>query len=232
MHIYELDGKKYPSVTTILKLISVNEELMKWANYVGLIKRKNIKDIQDEATNFGTLVHENLRYLIDKNAPIPETFTDPRKEYEFSIIKKKFIEYFSNINYRTIDTEMTLVSDKLGYGGTLDWLAQIEIENADKLFLLDFKTNKNIYDTMYLQLGGYYNLLKEIDINIDYAGIIIVNERECSIHPIRKDKLIKYADAFNAIVSFYNLWEKISKVKPEYDIITLIKKQPDKLHKE
>jgi hypothetical protein len=230
MHIYELNGNKYPSVTTILKLISIDDGLLKWANYVGLIKRKNIKEIQDEATNFGTLVHSNIRCMVDKNAPPPEPFLDPRKEYDYSIVKKKFVEYFKDIKYRTIGTEMTLISDKLGYGGTLDWLAQIEIDNRDKLFLLDFKTNKTIRDTMYLQLGGYYYLLTEIGITVDYAGIVIVNERECGIHPISKDILIKYADAFISILEFYTLWEKLNKVKPEYDIITLLKKQPDKLH--
>ena len=226
MHIYELDGVQYPSVTTIIKLISINDDLMKWANYMGF-KRKNIKEIQDESAEFGTIVHSNLRAIIDPNAPPADIFKDPRKEYEFSIIKRRFIEYFSSIEYKTIDTEMTLISPKFGYAGTLDWLARISDGKKDRLLLLDFKTSKSIKTTMYLQLGGYYNLLKEININVDGAGIIIVNERECTMHPISKEKLEEFSETFISLVSFYKMWEKFSDFKPEYDIIRILKKQND-----
>jgi hypothetical protein len=223
MHIYELDGVCYPSVTTILKLISIDDRLLNWANYMGF-KRKNIKDIQNDTAEFGTGVHSHIRYIVDREAPIPEPFLDMRREYELSIIKRRFIDYFKDIKYRTINTEIALISKSLKYGGTLDWLVQIENDGNDNLFLLDFKTSKAINEKMYLQLGGYYNLLKEININVDYAGIIIINERECSLHPIAKETLIKYGEAFLSLVSFYNIWEGINKIKPNYDVIKLVKK--------
>lgn len=223
MHVYELDGIQYQSVTTILKLISINDDLLKWANAMGF-KRRNIKDIQEETANFGTLTHSNLRSIIDPNAPPPETFKDPRKEYEYFILKRKFLEYFSNIKYRTVDTEVTLISPTLGYAGTLDWLAYLEFDSKEKLFLLDFKTSKSIKTSMFLQLGGYYKLLKETGVCVEGAGIVITNERECSLHPISKEKLEEYGDAFISLLSFYKLWEKFNDFKPEYDIIRILKK--------
>ena len=63
LHIYEKDGKKYPSVTTIIHSIG-SEELMKWSNIMGFRHRK-IEDILEETSKFGTLVHSHLQEIVD-----------------------------------------------------------------------------------------------------------------------------------------------------------------------
>jgi CRISPR/Cas system-associated exonuclease Cas4 (RecB family) len=223
MHIYECNGKQFPSVTTIIHLISINDGLLNWANIMGF-KRKYIKHIQEESAAFGTLVHEQLQGMIDSNFT-ESIIVDKIKEYEINKVKNKFSDYFKDIEYKTINTELSLVSEIMEYGGTLDWLTKIKINNKYETFLLDFKTSKSIKTTMYLQLGAYYLLLKENNINVDKAGIIIINERECSLYPIEKKILEEFGELFILLLNFYKLWIKKEKFKPNMDIIRNLKKQ-------
>lgn len=212
MHIYELDGEKYPSVTTILKIISGNPELMKWANYMGF-KRKDITKVLEESASFGTLVHSNLQAIVDPNAPTPIKPKDALEEYSLNKITGHFNKYFKDIHYTTIFSEKTIISPELGYAGTLDWLVKIK----DMTVLLDFKTSKMPRPSMYLQLGGYYNLLKTLDIDADIAAIIIINEKGCALHPISKDAIIYNGRLFNLLFNFYKEWS--GEIEPDYKLI-------------
>ena len=58
MHIYEKDGKKLPSVTTIIHSLG-NEEIIKWANSLGFRHIKYEQELDKYAQN-GTLIHELL----------------------------------------------------------------------------------------------------------------------------------------------------------------------------
>ncbi len=218
MHIYELDGGKYPSITTIIKLISGNSELMKWANYMGF-KRKDITKVLEESASFGTLVHSNLQAIIDPANSNPLKPKDALEEYSLNKIITNFNIYFKDIKYTTIFSEKTIISKELGYAGTLDWLAQI----GDYIVLLDFKTSKQPRPTMYLQLGGYYNLLKSIGIDVNIGGIIIINEKGCSLHPVSKDTLLYNGKMFNLLFGFYKEWK--DDISPDYSLISSIKKQ-------
>lgn len=216
MHIYELDGGKYPSITTIIKIISGNPALMKWANYMGF-KRKDITKILEESASFGTLVHSNLQIIVDPNMGEPIKPKDALEEYTLNKIINNFNNYFKDIKYTTIFSEKTIISKELGYAGTLDWLAKV----GDYLVLFDFKTSKQPRPTMYLQLGGYANLLKSIGIDANIGGIIIINEKGCSLHPISRDTLIYNGKMFNLLFEFYKEWR--DDINPDYSLISSIK---------
>lgn len=223
MHIYEKDGKKYPSVTTVLKLIDTNESLLLWANMMGL-KKRSIIPIQNEALVFGTKVHAHLQHEVD-----PEYTEKPVEE------KNKFLQYdidksihnfknlFRNISFKTIFTEKTLYDDKHQYAGTLDWFVEI---NGKKV-LVDFKTSKKPYEHYKLQLGGYSGLLdayygKSI---VDLAAIIICNTKEASMHPINRDTLSMCQEAFLSLLDFYHKKEKIECNNGyDYSLIEQVKK--------
>ena len=63
----------------------------------------------------------------------------------------------ANPQIRFLATEIPLVSDDLGFGGTIDALAE---ENGKPL-LVDFKTSKRFYAGHIYQLGGYVQLLRD-----------------------------------------------------------------------
>jgi len=218
MHIYKLDDIEYPSVTTVLSIVTKDDALMKWANHMGF-RHKDIEDIKKEVTTFGTLVHSHLQQEVDSNFFDAIPYKDTLEQYEVEGIVSKFKAYFKDIPYHTIATEKTIISKELGYAGTLDWLADM----SQHIFLNDFKTSKKPHETMFLQLGGYSNLLKTIGIEPDYASIITANSKGVCMYPIDKQQLQYYGSIFNLLYSFYKEFMMRMKITPDYNIMKLIK---------
>lgn len=210
MHIYTKNNKDYPSVTTILKALG-NAGLLSWSNYLGFKHISYEKEL-DKYAKFGTLVHSHLEHIVNpdsKNEIIkPDNQLD---EYVLDTILRRFTNYISLFDYKTIYSEYTLISESLGYAGTLDWV--LEINN--KRILCDFKTSKATRISMMLQLGGYYNLLRDMGEDVDYAAILIVNENRCKFNFVDKVDLIEYAKYFDLIAKFYleSEWHKEPKPK-------------------
>ncbi len=66
-------------------------------------------------------------------------------------------------------TEVPLVSDEGGFGGTLDAIA----EDAGRAWIADWKTSGRFYETHLYQLGGYVQLLSDArGIMVDDAVIV------------------------------------------------------------
>lgn len=198
MHIYEKDGKEYPSVTTIIQSLG-NEEIIKWANYLGFKHIDYTKELEKTAIN-GTKVHELLRGEVDPTYTPQVTYKDEIERIIILGYLTRFRNFIQDYTYETIFTEKTFISEKLGYAGTLDWVA---IFNNKFLMLNDFKTSKAVRFKHLLQLGGYYNLLIENNYDPDGASIILVNKKICSMYPINKIDLLYFADAFNILAKFY-----------------------------
>lgn len=198
MHIYELDGKSYPSVTTIIHSLG-SEELMKWSNIMGF-KHRKIEDILEQSSTFGTLVHSHLRNIVDPECgETPISPKDSIEEFNLMKIKSKFIRYLSDFQFTTMMTEKTIISKELGYGGTLDWYALMR----GLKMLNDFKTSKRVQVTMLFQLGGYYNLLRSIGEDPDGCSIFIINDRMCQMYPYDKESLKLFGDVFQSLAEFY-----------------------------
>jgi len=222
MHIYHINEKAYPSVTTIVHSLG-SEELMKWSNIMGF-KHKKYEDLMEESSRFGTLMHSHLQFIVDpEHAPDPIKCKDAIEEFRVMSLRSKFIRYMSQFKYITYYTEKSLVSDKLGYGGTLDWYAQM---NGYKI-LNDFKTSKAVQIGMLLQLGGYSNLLRECEGEIpDGCSIILVNDRQVKMNLFNQDDMIFFGEVFQSLADFYNKSIEI-KVNPRVDFFEELKQKRD-----
>lgn len=212
MHIYELDGQKYPSVTTIIHCLG-NDSIIKWANHLGF-KHQDYTKVMDESSKFGTKVHAALQREVEGNDGTQLEYADFIERTQVMTALGHFRRLMQLYEYETIFTEKTLISPKLGYAGTLDWLTKI---NFKYLMLMDFKTSKMVRFTMLLQLGGYSNLLKEAGYNLDGAGIILVNPKLSTLYPINNIELQFYAEAFQKLADYYlTIWQKEMKSDPDF----------------
>lgn len=199
MHIYEKDGLKLPSVTTIIHCLG-SDDLMKWANIMGF-KHNKYEDLMDKSSKFGTLVHSHLQAIVDPDHGDPLEADGPISQFNLDQAVKRFQKMISTYQYETIFTERTLISTSRGYGGTMDWLAYI---NKHKM-INDFKTAKKPQPHMFLQLGGYFNLCMDEGItDIEGGSIINVNKDACSIKIINRKTLEFLGDAFDSLASFYH----------------------------
>lgn len=200
MHIYTCEnGNKVPSVTTILQCLG-SKELMKWANYLGFKHISYEEELNRTALN-GTKIHTCLQHIVDPSLSLTEVkFKNQFDELYYLKIINRFKELITQYQYETIFTEKDFASSNLGYGGQIDWLAKMN----NKTILIDFKSSKKVHIKHLLQLGGYRNLLKEHNIELDGAAIFIVNETICFPYFIDSETLMNLGNIFNYLKNVYD----------------------------
>ena len=159
---YELQGKKLPSVTTIIGRFKNAIGLIIWSNQLGL-KGLNYFDELKKAGDTGTALHDLAElHILEKDYELPE---DPIAVHCF----QQFIEWWESLDCEVIWTEKKYTSKKLNVGGCPDLL----VKQDGKYILVDFKTSKAVYSDMLIQLSCYAELIKENDnIEIDRAVIV------------------------------------------------------------
>lgn len=211
MHIYECNGKKLPSVTTIIHSLG-NDEIIRWANSLGFRHLKYDQELEKYAEN-GTLIHDLLRGEVDPSYTPEAVYKDEIQRIQALGYLTRFRNFISLYDYETTFTEKAFMSESLGYAGTIDWVAKI---NHQFLMLNDFKTSKAVRFSHLLQLGGYNNLLVENGIHVDGASIILCNKKICTMYPINKTQLEFFSEAFNALAKYYLMtWEVEMKADTE-----------------
>jgi len=159
---YEIQGKKLPSVTTIINRFKNATGLIIWSNQLGL-KGLNYFDELKKAGDTGTALHDLAElHILEKDYELPD---DPIAIHCF----QQFIEWWESLDCEVIWTEKKYTSKKLNVGGCPDLL----VKKDGKYILVDFKTSKAVYSDMLIQLSCYAELIKENDnIEIDRAVIV------------------------------------------------------------
>lgn len=216
MHIYECpDGKLVPSVTTILQILG-NKEIIKWANNLGF-HHINYEKKLDSLAEEGTKMHLVMQHIVDETLhEKPIEFVDKFEEEKYTLLADKFCNMIKDYPYTTIFTEKSFVSSKLGYGGTIDWFADM----SGLKMINDFKSSKRVYMKHLLQLGGYYNLLKDNNYEVNGGSIILVNSKVSTLYPVNEESLKYLGEIFNHI---YYIYTTIEDKMVEYDNIILEK---------
>lgn len=134
---YEINGKQFPSVTTILSATESNEDkerLRKWQHKIDKVMGIGGAEIKrKEAARRGTLIHERIE------AEWKNLHWFPGEEWEG--VEKYWEQAKTWVNsYKSLikDWEMKVWSESLGYAGTLDAV----MEEDGSLVLVDFKTSR------------------------------------------------------------------------------------------
>jgi hypothetical protein len=161
-----------PSVTTILEAFPKSASYFQWLKDVG----SDADAIRDEAGRRGSVVHElTERYDCNEEISLINASGVPQyRMLEWSMFER-YCE-FSTMYKPTIDMmEVHLMSDKLGFAGTLDRVIKL----GSLTMLLDIKTSNSIYPSYWLQLAAYHQLLKEHHkkLNVDSVGILWLNAK-------------------------------------------------------
>jgi len=191
-------GVEVPSATTVLKMLN-KPALIHWANYLGF-KRQSVDKVLNESAEIGTDFHDMVsKYTMGE--PIDgEHYNDAI--YLFKVFQK----WSEEVEFKPVFSEESLVTEK--FGGTIDALCYIE----GKLTVLDFKTSKNIYPSMFLQLAAYGILIRdnlpETYEKIEQFGILsnsIKNGVQTKFMS-KKDVEKKIFPVFESLVETFHLW--------------------------
>lgn len=178
-----------PSVTTVLGAFP-GPALIGWYKKM---MYSDIKTISQKGLDIGKTLHE-LRIRIEKGEPFEITTQYPEE------VRTCLQSYFQWKKERRIvkifSSEFPMFSEKLGYCGTLDDLAELE---SGGFAILEYKTNKGIYDEHIEQVIAYKNL---------YETFTKLTIRECWVIRFGKEKaehearLISEADEKELFKSF------------------------------
>jgi hypothetical protein len=188
-----------PSVTTILRVIAkpnvtrwaarkaAEYALEHWAELEGMSDPEAIarisgahEQISDVAKDIGNAVHEVAEMWGKGEAHEPARGT--------ASYVNQLISFLMDSKPRFIENECTLWSRKHQYAGTADAIAEID----GKLYLLDFKTGKRVYEEAALQLSALANadfIIREDGTEeeipaLEVLAAVHVRPRSCRVIPV------------------------------------------------
>lgn len=202
--VYWVEGKPYPSVTEVLKVID-KPAIRHWYGqqvYYAMCKNPGLSEQEalvapyqtsKDAASRGSTVHsiiEAYRTTGTVVAPTPQ----------FEGYAKAFQEWVREHNPQILESEKTVVNTEYSYAGTLDMLAVI----GGKKYVVDFKTSKDgsVYTEAHLQVSAYQHCLEGVD-----GGVIVGLAPDGSYnHQIAKN-------GFRAFVSALDLYIFINYAK-------------------
>jgi hypothetical protein len=176
-HQYTFDGKTYPGVTGILKVLDKSGPLMAWAarqtaeaalsllNYNGKTRSRPLIDLMDTVGTEGTIKALTSRssWKRDEAANLGTEVhaladlvvnaqpTPPMPE-PVRLRVLKYADWWKASGWTLRISEAMVVHPDWEYGGTFDLLAR---DRDGKTVLADIKTGKGVYREAVLQLTAY-----------------------------------------------------------------------------
>ena len=150
------DGKRVPGSSTIAKIGDSAEGLIYWAWDLGM-QKIDFRKVKDEAADAGTVGHFMIECFLKGNEPDVSDFSATSIDLATNIFVK-FHDYWEQEGMTFVASELELVSDIHGYGGTIDIIAR---DRDGRLCIIDEKSSKAIYESHFYQLASYENLWNE-----------------------------------------------------------------------
>ena len=143
-------NKYHPSATTILDVYPKGYGFVRWLKDLGSNADEVLKRAQEQGTN----IHDAIDALA-KGAKI-RWVTKETENYTLQewLMILKFVDFYKAYKPTIISSEESLVSDDLGFGGTLDLVCRIK----DEVWYIDYKSGKAIYKTNKIQGAAYQQL--------------------------------------------------------------------------
>ncbi len=201
------DGITVPSVTTVISRFKESGALVHWAWQQG-IDGKDYRKTRDNAASIGTIAHAMMEcHIKGREFKIDPAVPDDIMEKAMSAFKQ-FLAWSSVTKFTVTHSEIRLVSDKYGYGGTID-APMI----TDKRSMGDWKTSRGLFTDYLIQVAAYGNLWNEHFPNDPITGgfhIIKFDKTYGGFTHKYWEKLDEAWEAFKYMLSLYKI-DKILK---------------------
>lgn len=165
---YNINNIEWPSVTTVLGLLDKGDMLLQWGvncalSYVRehaltedfetvlLMAKSNWREARDEAADIGKEIHELIKVYIRHGRDAVGTY---RPEVENGFLA--FLEWENHNGVTWLESEKQVFDAEHGFAGTLDAKCRFTLGPlAGRIFVIDFKSSKGIYDGYAEQVAAY-----------------------------------------------------------------------------
>lgn len=220
-------GKEVPRVSDYIKLIA-KDQLILWANYLGF-KRLNYNNVIESEAYIGTFIHDYIEHYLDGNDNHKFEKINFRKyglrthdEVEKAINGAiSFLKFYSvNKNFKIVEKEIVVTNSYMG--GRIDSIIESPF-NKDHVIINDYKTSKDFYVTMFLQLVAYYILYTENRPGIIVDGIMITlmdkkDGKKAKIRYYPIEDILPLIETFLALVQLHKGLRTFEKIPFRNDI--------------
>ena len=199
---YEIDGKAYPSITTVLSIRS-KEGLQKWRDSIG---EKVANWEMNRAARRGKATHTLVEQYIKNETP---SIRDVLPLGLFRLLKP-YIDQVDNIHC----LETIMYSKKLTIAGQVDCIA----EYNGKLSVIDFKTankerREDWIENYFLQTSAYAIMYEEIFGKPIEQIVILLAAEDGTVASYTREKKDFLPLLETAIQDFYKYYEELNKDK-------------------
>ena len=150
----EKSGKWWPSVTTILNVYPKGYGYIRWLKDLGSNADEVLKRAQEQGSN----IHDAIDQL-NKGEKL-EWITKDKENYTLQewLMILKYADFYKTFKPKVIASEESLVSNELGFGGTLDLVCTLNFDDYKDIWYIDYKSGKAIYKTNKIQGAAYKRL--------------------------------------------------------------------------
>lgn len=203
------NGCLVAGVTTITGQLA-KPQLVHWA-YNLAVDGVKYWEVTNEAKNIGTIAHYltecKLKDILPDNSRLKDYTQNEIDTAKLSY--DNFLDWFKTHKIRVLHIEVKLISEKYKYGGTIDFVAEID----DILSLVDIKSGNGIYPEMKMQVSAYKQLYEEnYNKKIEKVYIIhIPHIKDKNFVEYRYDNLSKDFWCFYHLLKYYQLKKDIKK---------------------
>ncbi|MGL6099438.1 MAG: PD-(D/E)XK nuclease family protein [Fusobacteriaceae bacterium] len=215
-------GNRLPSVTTVLKkCIPMADFILEWANGLGF-KNIKYKEHMKDITETGNCVHEIIeRYTSENMEYIDATILNKifrenpfysRNDLTIHKCFSQFMEWFNDLkSFDLISNELSLVSEKYRFGGTIDMVCMID----GRMTILDLKTSNSLDSKMLMQLAAYTILYEDNypDARVDQVAILRMDKKDTNCREymvISREEMDAFTEYFFEMLKFVEILENIN----------------------
>lgn len=215
---YYTDTKRYVRVSEVISVLN-NPELNDWRAKAGY---DNAQDWSETTSTIGTEIHRLISEIHGGEEDIGWYLLSPEIQNGLLAYKRAKL----NLKFKPVQSEITLLSDTWGVGGTSDCLVKL-VKNPYMLkgyWLFDWKTGSifnprtgRIYTEIPLQISTYFHLHRELYPQIDLVGVCAVRlNRETGLwtpkdlYPILAQDTIPHFEAFKNLKKIWDYLEEIN----------------------
>jgi len=148
----------YPSATTILDVYPKGYGYNQWLKDLG----SNADQVMKRAGDQGTKIHNAIQSFIAGNEL---KWTENDKDnftIEEWLMILKFYDFWKTYQPQVIACEESLVSDSLEFGGTLDLVCKLNIDEYKEVWYIDWKSGNAIHKSNKIQASAYQQLWNSI----------------------------------------------------------------------
>lgn len=219
-HIYEFNGIRYPSVTTILDRTETKEEkqfFRNWRRKFSMTGFKNAEDYVNYTKLRGTLVHYNVTNSLHFSTQDPSGLPKLSDWWSRRDVLIAEIDHCKKLwNAVEIELKGPLVIETPTHHPLLMYAGTPDIQATGSHLLIDLKTSAGMYDKHKTQLGGYAQMINyHKPGTIKKAVLVYLNPKmvKALVVPLDEEDLLFEAHIFNEKVKeFWN----IPGIKAEY----------------